>query len=80
TEDEAGAAGTSEGAQTTGVLGTQLAAVSAPIASLTSLLTNPAVGTNARGVASDTSAVPTSVDAGAEGGLSALTDSPLPLG
>lgn len=78
TEDEA--TGTADDAQATGVLGTQLAAVSAPIASLTSLLTNPAVGANARGVASDTSAVPTSVDAGAEGGLSALADSPLPLG
>lgn len=88
TEDEAGSEGAGvegagvegAGTQASGVLGTQLAAVSAPIASLTSLLTNPAVGSNARGVASDTSAVPTSVDAGAEGGLSALTDSPLPLG
>lgn len=79
-EDEAGTTGTADDAQATGVLGTQLAAVSAPIASLTGLLTNPATGTNARGVASDTSAVPTSVDAGAEGGLSALTDSPQPLG
>lgn len=82
TEDEAGSEnagveGTASSTQASGVLGTQFAA---PIASLTSLLTNPAVGATARGVASDTSAVPTSVDAGAEGGLSALTDSPLPLG
>jgi len=73
TEDEAGVDGT----QASGVAGTQVAA---PITSLTKILTSPAVGANARGVASDTSAVPTSVDAGAEGGLSALTDSPLPLG
>ena len=81
TDEETGVGGTSsDDTQPSGVLGTQLASVTAPIASLTSLLTSPAVGTNARGVASDASAVPTSVDAGAEGGLSTLTDSPLPLG
>lgn len=82
TDEEAGVDGTeatSDDTRATGVAGTQLASVTAPIASLTSLLTSPAVASNARGVASDTSAVPTSVDAGAEGGLSALTDSPLPL-
>ncbi len=83
TEDDAavdGAGAEGEDTRAAGVAGTQLASVTAPIASLTSLLTSPAVGSNARGVASDASAVPTSVDAGAEGGLSALTDSPLPLG
>lgn len=81
TDEEAGVDGaSSDDTRTSGVAGTQLASVTAPIASLTSLLTTPAVGSNARGVASGASAVPTSVDAGAEGGLSALTDSPLPLG
>lgn len=81
TDEAAGVDGaSSDDTQTSGVAGTQLASVTAPIASLTSLLTTPAAGSNARGVASGTSAVPTSVDAGAEGGLSALTDSPLPLG
>lgn len=79
TTDEEAAVEGADDTQATGVLGTQLAAVSSPIASLTGLLTSPAAGSNARGVASDTSAVPTSVDAGAEGGLAAVADSPLAL-
>ena len=64
--------GTQDGSEQNGVLGTQLAAVTAPVQNFAGLLTG-------RDSGGDTAAVPTSVDAGADGGLSALTDSPWPL-
>ena len=68
TEDESG----TEDSTDQGVLGTQLAAATAPVQNFAGLLTS-------RDSGGDTAAVPTSVDAGAGGGFSALTDSPWPL-